>query len=124
MVEKSVNEENIEINPFKEIHTTYARSAWGLALQAFSALGTAFMLYIVFYGAEWKGSVDTNMTRFEAFIEKGDRFPLERGARLETRIVTHEREHDEDMRDLRQEWIAELRLIRQDIKDARQHTHK
>lgn len=115
---------NVELNPIQEIHQTYSRSSLALFLQAFSALGTAFMLVVVFYGAEWKGGVDADRQLFKEFIQKGDRYPLHRGVKLESQIDQHENRHDEDLKELRQEWLDELRLIRKDIKEARDHSHR
>ena len=109
-------------NAIQEIHSTYNRSVMGLALQLFNALGVAIIMVVIYQAAEWKGGVDADRARFQDFISRGDRYPLDRGTRLETRVDTHIQENRLELKELRKEWLGEMKELRKMVEKAR-HDH-
>jgi hypothetical protein len=71
-----------------------------------------FCVSAIFYFGEWKGGVDQQLESIQAFVKAGDRYPLSRGTAIEARLSRQEQAHDNDIKELRSEWISELRDLR------------
>ena len=97
------------LNEERAIHKT---STIAFALLIANSAALCFVLGAIFYFGVWKGSVDQQLQTFQTFINAGDRYPLARGVAVETRIYKHEEDHQQDIKDLRAEWVAEIREVR------------
>lgn len=120
MTEKDTNKPNA----IQEIHQTYNRSVWTLALQLFNAFGVVAIMVFVFNAAEWKGQVDADRVAFSRFMEKGDRYPLSRGTALEGRVDSHIAANNLELKELRKEWITEMREMRKSIAELQRSMMK
>jgi hypothetical protein len=95
------------------------QSAMTMTLQVLNSMGLVAVLSAAFYFGIWKGGVDQVLHDYAKFKDAGDRYPSSRGIATETRLLKLEKDHDEDVKQLRKESqeikreiLIELREIR------------
>jgi len=119
-VKQLMSEELQQLKQLSEEHAVRQKqSAMTMLLQVINSIGLVLVLSSAFYFGIWKGGVDQVLKDYVKFKDAGDRYTAARGNAVEERLFKLEKEHDDDVKqlriesqDIKREILIELREIR------------